>query len=149
MSFAISCRSPQSARIKHNLLNNRCIAFLNFAINFFLNHILQIYSDLYFILPDPPQSAGNRKTHRQSALSLYATKVRSKGASHVFMLRYASQNIGASQVFMLRYASQNIGASQVFMLRYASQNIVWSRPDTIYFRPLDGIFAKHKSMTLK
>ena len=133
MCFAISCRSPQSVRIKYNLLNNRCITFLNFCKQFLFKSYIADIQWLILYSARSPQSAGNRKTHRQSVLSLYAAKVRSKGASHVFMLRYASQNIGASHVFKLSCASQNIGASHVFKLRFASQNIGASHVNDLWF----------------
>ena len=121
MCFAISCRSPQSVRIKYNLLNNRCIAFLNFAINFFLNHILQIYSDLYFILPDPPNLQEIAKHADNQHFHYSHPKPTPNGASLVFTLRCAAQKNGASLVFMLRSAAQKNGASLVFTLRSAAQ----------------------------
>ncbi len=54
MCNAISCRLPQSARIKYNLQIDRDITYLNYFIFLLKKAIVQINNNLYFILADPP-----------------------------------------------------------------------------------------------
>ena len=124
--FAISCRSPQSVRIKYNLLNNRCIAFLNFAINFFLNHILQIYSDLYFILPDPTnlQEIAKRtdNQHFRYTQPNYAQKVlRTSSCSatlrKIVVLRTSSSSAALRKIVVLRTSSCSASLRKILVLR--------------------------------
>ena len=120
MCFAISCRSPQSVRIKYNLLNNRRIAFLNFAINFFLNHILQIYSDLYFILPDPPnlQEIAKRtdNQHFRYTQPKYAQKVLRTSSSSA-VLRTSSSSATLRKILVLRTSSSSAALRKIVVLR--------------------------------
>ena len=138
--FAISCRSPPSARIKYNILIKWYLSFSKHFYFFFKKHILQISSDLYFILPDPPNLQEIAKHADNQHFHYSHPKPTPNGASLVFMLRCAAQKNGASLVFTLRCAAQKNGASLVFTLRWLRKKMVLRS---------SSCCAAHKKMVLR